>query len=109
MPRVAVELANQPLTIFDSALRQIVDKGFDLITAGITQGGSATVVSSKGLDETSIQLVLANQQAKTVAEARLAVMMAIVSVRGSLGLIGRFGRLGFGGQPSSSTEQSPMP
>src|ERR1700680_659551 len=39
-------------------------------------------------------MVLANQQAKTVAEARVAVMVAIISVRGSLGLTGRFGCLG---------------
>jgi len=36
-------------------------------------------------------LVLANQQAKTVAEARLAVVVGIISVRGGLALIGRSG------------------
>jgi len=51
---VAVELADQPLAIFGGALGQIVDKGFDLISAGISQGGSATVVGCIGLHEASI-------------------------------------------------------
>jgi hypothetical protein len=39
-------------------------------------------------------LVLANQQAETVTEARLSVVGTIISVRGGLGLIRRFGNLG---------------
>ena len=108
---VAVELADEPVAIFGGALGQVVDKGFDLITGSIPQGGGATVVGGKGLHEASIQLVLANQQAETVAEARLAVVVAIISVRGGFGLITRFGRFGHLGSwgPSSSTEQRPMP
>jgi hypothetical protein len=33
-------------------------------------------------------VVLADQQAEAVAEARLAVLLAVISVRGSLALIG---------------------
>ena len=94
---VAVELADQPVAIFGGALGQIVDKGFDLISAGISQGGGATVVGGIGLHEASIKLVLANQQAEAVAEARLAVVVAIVSVRGRVALIRRCRRVGSGG------------
>jgi len=44
--------------------------------------GSATVVGGIGLHEACVQLVLADQQAETVAEARLDVVVAIASVRG---------------------------
>ena len=54
-------------------------------------------------------MVLADQQAEAVAEARLAVLVAVISVRGSLALIGWAGALDLGAQPSSSTEQRPMP
>ena len=40
-----------------------------------------------GLHEAGIELILANQQAKTIAQARLAVALAIISVRGRPALI----------------------
>ena len=89
-------MANQPITIFGGTFGQIVDKGFDLLSAGISQGSGATVVGGIGLHEASIELILTNQQAKAIAEARLAVVMAIISVRGRLGLIKRGRRVGSG-------------
>ena len=83
---IAIELADQPVAIFGGALGQIVDEGFDLISAGISQGGGAAVVGGIGLHEASIELVLADQQAEAVAEARLAVLVAVISVRGRLEL-----------------------
>src|SRR3984893_11267114 len=61
---IAVELADQPVAIFGGALGQIVDEGFDLISAGIPQGGRSAVVGCIGLHEASIELMLANQQAE---------------------------------------------
>ena len=58
------------------------DEGFDLIRAGIAQRGGAAVVSGIGFDEAGIEMVLADQQAEAVAEARLTVVVAVVSVRG---------------------------
>ena len=54
--------------------------------------------------------MLADQQAEMVAEARLTVVVAVVSVRGRRTVIriGQ-GRKSRGDQPSSSTEQRPMP
>jgi len=46
-------------------------------------------VGGIGLHEASIKLILTNQQAEAVAEARLAVLVANISVRGNLALIGR--------------------
>jgi hypothetical protein len=81
-------LADQPVAIFGGALSQIVDEGFDLLSAGISQGRGATVVGCIGLDEASIQLMLADQEAEAIAETRLAVLVAVISIRRSLSLIG---------------------
>src|SRR5580692_10275609 len=85
---IAVELADEPVAIFGGALGQMADEGFDLLSAGIPQGGGSAVVSSIGLHQASIQMVLANQQTEAVAEARLCVLVAVISVRGSLALSG---------------------
>ena len=73
----------RPVAIFGGALGQVVDEGFDLISAGISQGGGAAVIGGIGLHEAGIEVVLADQQAEAVAEARLAVVVAVISVRGS--------------------------
>jgi hypothetical protein len=83
---ITVELADQPVAIFDGTLGQIVDESFDLISAGISQGGSAAIVGCIGFHEASIELVLADQQTEAVPEARLAVLVAVISVRSSLEL-----------------------
>ena len=70
-------MADQSVAIFGGAQGQIVDEGFDLISAGISQGGGAAVVCGIGLHEASIELVLADQKAEAVAEARLSVLVAL--------------------------------
>jgi hypothetical protein len=86
---IAVELADQPLAIFGGTLGEIVDEGFDQIPAGIAKCGGTAVVGGVSLNEASIEMVLANEKAEAVSEARLtiAIMLAVVSVRGSFGLI----------------------
>ena len=79
-------LADQIVAIFGSALDQIGDEGFDLITIGIPPVGGPAVVGCIGFHEPRIEL--ANQQSEAVAEARLAVLVAVISVRGSLAVIG---------------------
>src|ERR1700722_13314425 len=66
----------------------MVDEGFDLLSTGIPQGRSSTVIGGIGLHEAGVQLVLANQEAKSIAETRLADLVAVISVRGSLALSG---------------------
>jgi hypothetical protein len=92
--RIAIELADESVAIFRGAHCQIVDEGFDLITAGISESGGSAVVGSIGLHESSIELMLTDEQAQAVAEARLGVVVAIIFVRGSLGLNGWAGRIG---------------
>jgi hypothetical protein len=80
---IAVELADQPVAIFDGTFGEIVDEIFDELPAGIAECSGTAVVGGIGLDETSIEVMLANQQAEAVAEARLtiAIVVAVVSVR----------------------------
>jgi hypothetical protein len=87
---IAVEVTNQSGAVLSGALGQNVNKGFDQIPAGITQSGGSTVVGGIGLHEAGIELVLAHQEAKAIAEARLAVVVTIiiiVSVRGRILLL----------------------
>jgi hypothetical protein len=90
---IAIELADQSVAILGGALGQIVNEGFDLISVGIPQGRGSAVVGGIGLHEASIESVLADQQTEAVAEARLAVVVAVISVSGSLALIGRARRV----------------
>jgi hypothetical protein len=46
---ITVELTDQRVAIFGSRFRKLVDKGFDLLTAGISKGAGATVVGGIGL------------------------------------------------------------
>ena len=85
---IAIELADEPVTIFGGALGQMVDEGFNLIASRISQSGGAAIVGGIGLDEASIEMVLANQQAEAVAEARLAALRTFISVRGNLAMFG---------------------
>jgi hypothetical protein len=63
------------------------DEGLDLAFGGISQGGSSTIVCRIGFDQASIELVLADQQAELVAEARLPVLVTVVPVRGRRALM----------------------
>ena len=96
-------LADQIVAIFGSALDQIGDEGFDLITIGIPPVGGPAVVGCIGFHETRIEL--ANQQSEAVAEARLAVLVAVVSSRGSLTLIGECRGVG-PGSPAKFLDRS---
>src|ERR1700722_1171897 len=85
---IAVELADQPVSIFGGTLGQMVDEGFDLLSAGIPQGGGSAIIGGIGLHEPSIELVLTDQEAEPIAKPRLAVLVEVISVRGSLALSG---------------------
>jgi hypothetical protein len=65
----------------------MTNEPFDLVTASLSQGGRATKIGRVSFDLAGIQVVLANQNAETVAEARLASVMAVVSACGSLAKI----------------------
>ena len=72
-------MAEQTVAILGGSLCQVVDEGLDRFAAGVTEGWSAAVVGGIGLHEGGIELVLADQQAETIAQARLTVVMAVGS------------------------------
>ena len=91
-------MTNQTFRVFDRTQSQIVDEGFDHVPAGISDRGGSAVISGVGFDEVRIELVLADQEAEAVAEAGLAAVVAVISVRNRLALIGRPGIVGSWGQ-----------
>ena len=91
-------MTNQSVAVFRSTLGEIVNKGFNQISAGISQCGGAAVVGGISPHEASIELVLANQEAKAIAETRLAVVVSIIiSACGCTALIGWCRRIRSGG------------
>jgi hypothetical protein len=87
---IAVKLADQAVAILSGAFGEIVDEIFDEIPAGFPECGGAAVIGCIGLHEARIEVVLANEQAEAVAKARLtiAIVVAVVSVRGRFGPLG---------------------
>ena len=78
---IAVEVTEKGFAIVRGSFGQVVDEGFDLLSTGIAEGGGSAVVSGIGLHETGVEPMLADQEAETVAETRLTVLVAIVSIR----------------------------
>jgi hypothetical protein len=64
------------------------DEGLDLsLYWRRGEGWGSTIISGIGLHEAGIELVLADQQAELIAEPRLTVVVAAVSIGGRRGLI----------------------
>ncbi len=72
-----------------SAQGEIVNEGFDHVPAGLADRGSSAVICGVGFDEFRVELVLSDEQAKAIAEARLAVLVAVISSRSWPELLGR--------------------
>jgi len=81
-------VTNEPVAVFGGPLLQIVDECFDQIPFGLLQDRGSAVISRIGLDEIGVELVLADQQAETVAEAMLSVMVTVISGRDGIVLFG---------------------
>ena len=75
-------MAEQTLAILGSSFCKVVDEGFDRFSAGVAEGWGSAVVGGIGLHEGGIELVLTDQQAETITQARLTVVVAVGSVRG---------------------------
>ena len=84
---IAIELAEQGIAVPGGPIGEVGDEGLDLASAGVAKGWGSAIVSGIGLHEAGIELVLADQQAELVAEARLTVVVAVVPVRGRRVLI----------------------
>jgi hypothetical protein len=90
LPRfgVAIEVTEKTLTIFGGSFCEVIDEGLDRFATGVTEGWCTAVVSGKGLDEGGIELMLADQQAETITQTWLTVVMAIGSYRRRFTMIG---------------------
>jgi hypothetical protein len=88
---VAIQLTKEAGAILNRSLCQLLDEVFDRFAAGFSQGGGTAIMGGIGLHKACIELVLADQQAETIAKARLTVGMAVASVRGRSGLIRSIG------------------
>ena len=84
------------------------DEVFDLLAGGVAKGLDAAEVGRIGLDQVGIELMLANELAKAVANLRAAVAISVGRLRRELlRLSGDCG--GSAKDPISSTEQMPIP
>ena len=74
---IAVELAQQGVAVPSGPIGQVGDEGLDLAFGGVSKGWGSAVVSGIGLHEGGVKLVLTDQQAETIAKARLTIVTAI--------------------------------
>jgi hypothetical protein len=75
-------VTQKSFAIGGGALGQVVNESLDLLTTGIAEGSGSTVISGISFHEAGIELVLADQQAKAVAEAGLTVVAVVSGGRG---------------------------
>ncbi len=75
--RIGIEFADQAVAVFFRRGREVGDEGFDQIPAGVFEGFGAAEVGGISLDESRIEVVLADQKAELVAEPWLAIIRAV--------------------------------
>jgi hypothetical protein len=68
---IRIEFADEPISIFLGKCRELCDEGFDRLSAGFPQGLCATEIGGVSFHEAGIEVVLAYQQAKLIAQAGL--------------------------------------
>ena len=72
--RVAVELAEQGITVFLGPVGQVSDKGLDLLAGRFAEGFGTAEIDRIGLHQVGIELMLADQLAEAVADFGAAVV-----------------------------------
>jgi hypothetical protein len=75
---IAIELAEEGWAVFGGPIAHVRNEGFDLLTRGIPQVGSTTGIGGLSFHQISIELMLADQKAKPLAETTVAVLMTVV-------------------------------
>src|ERR1039457_6981121 len=85
--RVTVQFADEPVAILGGPISEFVDEGLDEVSTSLAKGFGPTEICRIAFYKRGIELVFADQQAEAVAETRLAVGVAVVSVRGRRVLI----------------------
>src|ERR1017187_8281391 len=84
--RVAVELAEQAITIFLGRLGKLLHETFDLLASGVFEGFGTAEIDSIGFHQFGIEFVLADDLAEPVADL---VTSTPIAVSVSVGILGR--------------------
>src|SRR5208282_562981 len=71
--RVAVQFAEKPGAVFRGPFGQMSDEGLDQVPAGFADFLGSAEISGVSLDQGRIELVLADQQAESITQPRLAI------------------------------------
>src|ERR1035438_5671678 len=83
--RVAVELAEQAITILLGRVCQLLHEAFDLFTRGVFEGFGTAEIDGIGFHQFGIELVLADDLAKSVANF---VTSTTIAVPVGIGILG---------------------
>ena len=84
---IAVELAKQRIAILLSPIGQVRDEVLDLLASGFTQSLYAAEIGGIGLDQSGIELMLADELAQPIADRAPAIVpVGIGGLRQLLGL-----------------------
>ncbi|PYU30019.1 MAG: hypothetical protein DMG31_15170 [Acidobacteria bacterium] len=80
---IAVELAEKGWTVFRRPVSQVRNEVFDLFSRGISQVRGTAEIGGISFDQIGIELMLADQEAKAIAESGVTVLMTSVDCGGS--------------------------
>src|ERR1019366_5834022 len=83
---IAVELAEQAITVLLGGLGKLLNETFDLLTSGIFEGFSTAEIDGIGFYQLGIELVLADDLAEPIADL---VTSTTIAVPVSVGILGR--------------------
>src|ERR1035438_1600930 len=84
--RVAVELTQQAITVLLGRFGKLLHEAFDLLTSGVFEGFGTAEIDGVGFHQFGIELVLADDLAKSVANF---VTSTTIAVPVSIGILGR--------------------
>ena len=104
-------MAKQGIAVLLGPVGQMVDEVFDLLTSRVTQLFSPAEIGRVGLNETGIELMLADELAQPVADPGPAIPIAVAMETGCDGsfMDSREDGTGSTADPISSAEQMPTP
>src|SRR5579872_2088700 len=78
LSEIAIELAEQGVAIAFGPFGEVGDEAFDLLAGGLAERLHATEISGVGLDQSRIELVLANKVAEAIAYSATTVIAVAI-------------------------------
>jgi len=106
--QVAIELVEQGISVFLCPVGQVGDKSLDLLAGGVAQCLGAAEIRRVRLYQGWIELMLADDLAKTIPDCGTPPQLPFAGWGGTF-RDSRDGWRGSAKDPSSSTEQLPIP